>query len=595
MRHQLKLKIREQLLDTLRAQLPSYMVPQIITVLEKMPVNENGKVDRRALAESIQTRAAPRGVVRHPTSDAERQMQRIWGKVLDIEAATIGLDDSFFQLGGNSITAMKVVGEARKLGIDIAVADVFRRDTLEDLARQPATARQVEAEIVQDILLDPATKSALLKEIDSLDLGIHSDAVADIFPLTSAQEQSVLDGIKNGQFANYFYIDLGLNIDLPRFKAACISLLERFPLFRASFPSLLGKFWQVIPHHLDVPLRIQDVEDGLVKASNDFCLQDLAECSPNEPPIDFTLLRHKTEGIRLVFRLSHAQYDGVCFPIILQALLDGYKKKEYSTGQSFTKYLSYAAHQRPKAMAYWKKVLQGATLNPIESKLLPRGTVPDAPPKRVLVEGFTPLPHLPGNITTATLTSAAWAMLVSHITGAQDIVYGHIVTGRNSALPGVEEIVGPLLNVMPVRVNLANIRTPTEMLLSLQEQFLDVGESDTMGFRDIMENCTDWPAGSTFDTVIQHQNVDEHLEVSFSEVATQTDFFVHPTIVPPSLCMISYPQGDRLQFKIIANTAIVSEKTAATMIDCLGRIMEQLALCSDVSLQSCIDGIDLGL
>ena len=77
---------------------------------------------------------AGRGTKRQPTTQVEQQMQRIWAQVLNIDPATIGLDDSFFQLGGDSIAAMKVVSEARKVGVELAVADIFRHPRLEHVA-----------------------------------------------------------------------------------------------------------------------------------------------------------------------------------------------------------------------------------------------------------------------------------------------------------------------------------------------------------------------------------------------------------------------------------------------------------------------------
>ena len=70
------------------------------------------------------------GPKRQPTSDTERQMQRIWAEVLGLDAVTIGLDDNFFQLGGDSIAVMKVVEKARKAGIELAVIDVFYNPSL---------------------------------------------------------------------------------------------------------------------------------------------------------------------------------------------------------------------------------------------------------------------------------------------------------------------------------------------------------------------------------------------------------------------------------------------------------------------------------
>ncbi|KAM6484704.1 hypothetical protein HDV62DRAFT_404496 [Trichoderma sp. SZMC 28011] len=120
---------QEQVLEMLRQQLPSYMVPRTITVLEKMPLNSSGKIDRPALAKQRVDGRLKRPIQQQPSTEAERQLQSIWAKVLAIEPSTVGLDDNFFLLGGSSIAAMKVSGEARKNGIELRIADIFGHQT----------------------------------------------------------------------------------------------------------------------------------------------------------------------------------------------------------------------------------------------------------------------------------------------------------------------------------------------------------------------------------------------------------------------------------------------------------------------------------
>ena len=116
LRQQMAQSIRERLDKSLVRELPSYMIPQNIVVLESLPVNANGKTDRKALAEMVQTRVMERQSIRQAVTPAERAMQGIWAHALDLASDKIGLDDSFFRLGGDSLAAMRVVGEARKQG-----------------------------------------------------------------------------------------------------------------------------------------------------------------------------------------------------------------------------------------------------------------------------------------------------------------------------------------------------------------------------------------------------------------------------------------------------------------------------------------------
>ncbi|KAI0545624.1 acetyl-CoA synthetase-like protein [Xylaria curta] len=140
-RHQTKhsAQIQNELKEILQARLPSYMHPQAITILDKMPLSDNGKVDRRALAKTVQSRTQQgQGppVQEQDVSAPEVQIRRLWGEVLHIDpASSIGLDDSFFQLGGDSMAAMSLVGRARKAGLELTVAHIFRHPKLQDFVR----------------------------------------------------------------------------------------------------------------------------------------------------------------------------------------------------------------------------------------------------------------------------------------------------------------------------------------------------------------------------------------------------------------------------------------------------------------------------
>jgi len=139
-RHQTRhnTQIRSELDEILQARLPSYMHPQVITILDGMPLNGNGKVDRRALAKIARGRTQGRGppAQERQMSAPEDQIRRLWGEVLHIDpASSIGPDDSFFQLGGDSMAAMSLVGRARKAGLELTVAHLFRHPKLQDFVR----------------------------------------------------------------------------------------------------------------------------------------------------------------------------------------------------------------------------------------------------------------------------------------------------------------------------------------------------------------------------------------------------------------------------------------------------------------------------
>ncbi|WP_185879100.1 non-ribosomal peptide synthetase, partial [Variovorax sp. MHTC-1] len=119
--------------EALRAQLarslPEYMVPAAIMVLQALPLNANGKLDRRALPEPEQGGERAGAA---PVGEVEEALAAVWAEVLGLER--IGRDDNFFALGGDSILSLKVVGRARKRGVQISPRQLFESRSLSALA-----------------------------------------------------------------------------------------------------------------------------------------------------------------------------------------------------------------------------------------------------------------------------------------------------------------------------------------------------------------------------------------------------------------------------------------------------------------------------
>ncbi|MBE8520858.1 non-ribosomal peptide synthase/polyketide synthase [Amycolatopsis sp. H6(2020)] len=141
--------LREFLLRTL----PDYLVPAVFVPLEALPLNENGKVDRRALP-------APDFVsglgYRAPATDAERLLAGIWAEVLRVDR--VGADDNFFELGGDSILSIQVVSRARRAGLDLMPGQVFDHPTVAALALAATPAAAAVADtgpVTGDLPLTP--------------------------------------------------------------------------------------------------------------------------------------------------------------------------------------------------------------------------------------------------------------------------------------------------------------------------------------------------------------------------------------------------------------------------------------------------------
>lgn len=121
-----------RLRDDIRTILPAYMVPASVISLPRLPVTTNGKVDRTALA-SAPTPTALR--TRMPLRDAEGTVAQIWAEVLDITVSSIGADESFFELGGNSLLLLKMRRKVESaFERTLSVAELFAHPTVSTLA-----------------------------------------------------------------------------------------------------------------------------------------------------------------------------------------------------------------------------------------------------------------------------------------------------------------------------------------------------------------------------------------------------------------------------------------------------------------------------
>ncbi|HBL28102.1 MAG TPA: hypothetical protein DD490_14815, partial [Acidobacteria bacterium] len=164
----------QELRAFLAARLPEPMIPAAFVRLPVLPLTRNGKLDRRALPEPGTGRE---GTARlsPPTTPTEQALAEVWADVLHLDR--VGVDESFFTLGGDSILSLQVVSRAREKGLDLSLQQVFEHPTLRDLARQlegAGAAAEVEEPGAPD-LLGPEDRRRM------------PPGIADAYPLTRLQ------------------------------------------------------------------------------------------------------------------------------------------------------------------------------------------------------------------------------------------------------------------------------------------------------------------------------------------------------------------------------------------------------------------------
>lgn len=153
--------VNEQEIPSIKAhledRLPIFMVPQHVVELSSFPLTLNGKIDRKSLPKPALNDNEKQ--VKQPTNETEAKLLSIWKKVLKKDA--IGMNDRFFELGGDSILSLQVIAEARKVGLQISPKHFFTHATIGKMASVAGSESKVHIDqglVTGEIVLTPAQR-----------------------------------------------------------------------------------------------------------------------------------------------------------------------------------------------------------------------------------------------------------------------------------------------------------------------------------------------------------------------------------------------------------------------------------------------------
>ncbi|KAK1912605.1 hypothetical protein P3342_004541 [Pyrenophora teres f. teres] len=399
-------RTQQQLREMLQDQLPAYMVPQTITVLDSMPLNQNGKVDRNMLAQLVQEPTARQGPVQQPTSAAERKMQQLWAQVLSIEPDSIGLDDSFFRLGGDSIAAMKLVGEARSTGLQLSVANIFRHPTLTALASLDTNQcdSTIEEILSFSLLGENADALQVCEEVAAI-CGIDASLIEDVYPCSPLQEGLMsLTAKRAGDYIMQSVLELRADVDEDALRAAWEDVVQSTAALRT----------RIVQHNelglLQVVVK-KNIQWTESEALEEYLKEDKAvSMGLGDPLARYALIKEAWGGKRwFVWTIHHALYDGWSLPRVLHAVKQVYSGAVLERQPSFNAFIQYLGQQDLEAAAaYWQTALADC-----EAVLFPPlpSTVTQPVADTTVKYQCPPSPEATSsNITTSTLIRAAWAL-----------------------------------------------------------------------------------------------------------------------------------------------------------------------------------------
>jgi amino acid adenylation domain-containing protein len=565
--------------------LPSYMVPTALLPLQFIPSTPTGKTDRKRLREAASQLSnsnfaryedefeSPK---RSPSTDMEVQLQSLWARVLKLSVTDIGADDGFFRLGGNSIDVMMLVTMARKVGIDFSVTSVFQHPKLCDLAiaAKPGSPRLTDGnEIYQPCSLLNLTES----EAFILDQVAHGRPfeqidVIDVLPTTQFQREQIHRDLRH-----YFMVHIPGPVDVPHLETAIQRVVEKHEILRTVFVPLHNTLAQVTLRRIVSSLNIIEITSDVKVAAKALSQEDcLASFTIGTPYFKSTLLTGLEQSV-LIFRISHAQYDGVSFPLLYSDLTRAYQGHSLAPARHFSEYMRCRIEcHSSQAWSFWREFLQDSAMTQLGSCCLGGHA---SPILEVLIHRRTTitLPTMPEDITIATVFKAAWGLTLARHTGLNDIVFGQVVHGRSVPLDGVETILGPCVNIIPVRVPLQREWRSIDLLNYLQDQHASTQAFDTVDFEDIVSQSTSWPSQTRFGSIAQHQNMSVTSQLSFDRIECTTETH-SSTDIPDTCYAVSTPQGSGLMIEIVASSHILSTESADRLLAGLSQTVLDLSL-----------------
>lgn len=491
-------------------------------------------------AKDVTSSNEPKEVLTSPRYEAEAPeeicniLRSLWSPLLNILEEHIRADSSFFGLGGDSILAMELARGAREHELTLTVADIFGSPTFSDMARilassakkkqeringaQTAMLSEIRNELVKMepednrfALVDSTNTEAFIQDYICPKIGVFRGGIVDAFPVTDFQALAVAGTLVESRWMlNYFTFDGSGFLDLERLRKSVSKLVHQFDILRTVFIPCGNRFFQVQLRHVRPQLQVYQTEEDFGNYT-----QHLRDHSPDaspklgEPYVQLIVLRRPgSHAHRIILRMSHAQYDGVCLPRIMEAFQAGYEGRPLQPAPAqFAKYvLEGSGNAGSGHYDYWRSLLQGSSMTSVVHREQPRYGASEL--KSKTLKRNISLPALTTrNITTATILKAAWTSALAQLSGRSDIVFGNLISGRNVAVEGVESIVGPCLNILPVRITLDPTWTALDLLRRIQNQQVASMPYESLGFREIVQHCTDWPDWTYFPTLVQHQNL----------------------------------------------------------------------------------------
>uniref|UniRef100_A0A8H7K9B2 Carrier domain-containing protein n=1 Tax=Bionectria ochroleuca TaxID=29856 RepID=A0A8H7K9B2_BIOOC len=595
----IKNKVSE-MLGELNVMMPQYMIPVLFIPCGYMPVNSSAKLDRKALIRhteildphQLASYSLSESIKRPPETVMEKRLQKLWAQSLKIPAESIGRDDSFLRIGGDSVTAIHFVANARQEGIDIVFKDVFDDPRLCKVAEKASDSTDVGADAETSVepfsLIDEQTRGRLTADDFHMRCNLPLDLIIeDVYPCTKLQEGLMALTVKlPGSYVAKHVYRIPSCVDTLQFKKAWNRTVEICTNLRTRIVFVDGKSLQVISKEFPQWEEVEgyDLQSYLKTLKH----LDMGYGSR----LSRYALIEESSGQRYFVSISHhSTFDGWSWDLVIHNLSIAYHNARLPERQPYSGFVAYALKiDKIQAENYWTLQLEGASRArfPVEQKVKSSSRERDT--------GFFECSIQLGietksSITKATILRAAWAILLARYSDTDDICFGATVSGRNASVPGLESMVGPVLATVPVRIILDKRQKVSSFLRKVQDQASEMVAFEQYGLAEISRIRPSFKEACDFASlfVVQSQQSSDGLVDSVVEVFDggkeltmdmMQDYFNYPLVTQCSLA------GDHVELTFVYDRNSLTESQLGTMSRHFGHIVDQLQQANGNTLQS---------